>query len=54
MASLRWLHVDARRLAEKKPELIAHPGVARALEQDLIYALVACLTAGAHRQHVAP
>jgi AraC-like DNA-binding protein len=53
-ASLRRLHADARRLAEKKPELIAHPEVARALEQDLIYALVTCLTAGAHRQHVAP
>lgn len=51
---LRQLHADARRLVEKKPQLVAHPEVARALEQDLIYALVTCLTAAAHRQHVAP
>jgi AraC-like DNA-binding protein len=54
VASLRQLHADAGRLVEKKPELIAHPEVARALEQDLIYALVTCLTAGAHRPHVTP
>jgi AraC-like DNA-binding protein len=54
IARLRKLHADARRLVEKKPELIAHPEVARALEQDLIYALVTCLTAGAHRPHVTP
>jgi AraC-like DNA-binding protein len=53
-AQVRQLHADARRLVEEKPELIAHPEVARALEQDLIYALVTCLTAGAHRQHVTP
>jgi AraC-like DNA-binding protein len=54
MASLRRLHADARRLAEKKPELIAHLEVARALEQDLIHALVTCLSIGAHCPHVAP
>jgi len=32
-ASLRQLHADARHLAERKPELIARPEVARALEQ---------------------
>jgi methylphosphotriester-DNA--protein-cysteine methyltransferase len=53
-ASLRQLHADARRLVEKKPELIAHPEVARALEQDLIYTLVTCLSAGAHCQRVVP
>jgi AraC-like DNA-binding protein len=54
VASLRQLHADACRLVEKKPELIAHPEVARALEQDLIYALVTCLSAGVRREHVAP
>ena len=53
-ASLRQLHADARRLAERKPELIAHPEVARALEQDLIHALVTCLSIGAHCRHLAP
>jgi AraC-like DNA-binding protein len=54
VASLRQLHAEARRLVEKKPELIAHPEVARALEQDLIYALVTCLSIGAHCQRGAP
>jgi AraC-like DNA-binding protein len=54
VASLRQLHADACRLAEKKPELIAHPEVARALEQDLIHALVTCLSIGAHCRHLAP
>jgi AraC-like DNA-binding protein len=54
VTSLRQLHAGACRLAEKKPELIAHPEVARALEQDLIHALVTCLSAGAHSQPVAP
>ena len=53
VAPLRRLHADACRLVEKKPELIAHPEVARALEQDLIHALVACLAAPA-RRHVSP
>lgn len=53
-AQVRQLHADARRLVEEKPQLFAHPEVARAIEQDLIYALVTCLTAGAHRQHVTP
>lgn len=53
LAPLRRLHADACRLVEKKPELIAQPEVARALEQDLIYALVACLS-GPDREHVAP
>jgi AraC-like DNA-binding protein len=53
-ASVRQLHAHASRLVEKKPELIAHPEVARALEQDLIYALVTCLSDGVRRQDVAP
>ena len=53
VAPLRRLHADACRLVEKKPELLAHPEVVHALEQDLIYALVGCLS-GADRQHLAP
>jgi len=30
-------------LAETKPKILAHPEVARAIEQDLIHALVVCL-----------
>jgi AraC-like DNA-binding protein len=43
---LQRLHANACRLAETKPEIIAHPEAARALEQELIHALVNCLTAG--------
>ena len=39
------LHSKACRLAEKRHELIANPEVARALEQELLHALVNCLTA---------
>jgi len=53
LAPVRRLHADACRLVEKKPELIALPAVAHALEQDLIYALVTCLS-GPDRQHSAP
>src|SRR5262245_53904278 len=38
------LHAETCRLAETKPERIAHPEVARALEQDMLVALVNCLT----------
>jgi AraC-like DNA-binding protein len=46
-AALRLLRLHSRacRLAEKKHELIANPEVARALEQELLHALVNCLTA---------
>jgi len=44
-AHLRCLHLRACRLAETKPELLAHREVVRAIEQDLIHALVNCLTA---------
>jgi AraC-like DNA-binding protein len=40
------LHSKACRLAETRHELIANPEVARALEQELLHALVNCLTAG--------
>jgi AraC-like DNA-binding protein len=38
------LHADAMRLAETKLSRIEHPEVARAVEQDLIWALITCLT----------
>ncbi len=40
---LLHLHAAACRLVENSPETIAHPEVARALEQELIQALIACL-----------
>jgi AraC-like DNA-binding protein len=40
------LHSKVCRLVETKLELIANPEVARALEQELLQALVNCLTAG--------
>ena len=39
------LHSKACRLAETRHQLIANPEVARALEQELLHALVNCLTA---------
>jgi AraC-like DNA-binding protein len=42
-AQLLRLHAQACRLAETKPEVIAHREVARALEHDMFLALVACL-----------
>jgi AraC-like DNA-binding protein len=41
----RWrrLHAQACRLAETKPKILSHPEVARAIEQDLLHALVTCL-----------
>jgi AraC-like DNA-binding protein len=55
-ARLRRLHVQACRLAETRPKVLAHPEVARAIEQGLIHALVTCLAAkprddGAARRH---
>jgi AraC-like DNA-binding protein len=44
-ARLLWLHSRACRLAETRHKLIANPEVARAIEQELLHALVNCLTA---------
>ena len=44
VARLRRLQAQICRLAETKPRLLAHTEVARAIEQDLIQTLVACLT----------
>ena len=43
VARLRRLHAQACRLAETKPKILAHPEVARAIEKDLIHAMVTCL-----------
>jgi AraC-like DNA-binding protein len=55
-ARLRRLHAQACRLAETRPKVLAHPEVARAIEQGLIHALVTCLATkarddGAGRRH---
>ena len=44
MARLRRLHAQVCRLAETNSKMLSHPEVARAVEQDLIHALVTCLT----------
>jgi AraC-like DNA-binding protein len=50
-AHLRRVHAAACNLAETKPEMLAHPEVARALEQDLLHSLVNCLTSNdAHKR----
>jgi len=43
------LQAQAARMAETKPDMIGHREVARALEEDLIWALLACLTSGDHQ-----
>ena len=40
---LLYLHGSACGLVEKSPEIIAHPEIARALEQELVHALITCL-----------
>jgi len=50
VANLRRILSSACRVAETKPEIFAQQEAARALEQELIHALVTCLTADdAHR-----
>ena len=44
------LHTTACRLVEESPDTIAHPEVTRALEQELIHALVNCLSPNAPSQ----
>ena len=55
-ARLRRLHAQACRLAETRAKVLAHPEVARAIEQGLLHALLICLAArarddGAARRH---
>ena len=55
-ANFSRLQAQAGRLAETKPKFIAHREVVRAMEHDLLHALVNCLTAGdayAHPVHAA-
>jgi AraC-like DNA-binding protein len=54
LANLQQLHASACHLAEAKPGLIEHAGVAHSLEQELIYALVTCLAEAAHCERLAP
>lgn len=44
VARLRRLHAQVCRLAETNSKMLSHPEVARAIEQELIHALVTCLT----------
>jgi AraC-like DNA-binding protein len=44
-SELLSLHAQACHLADTKPKMIAHPEVARSLEQQLAHALVKCLVA---------
>jgi AraC-like DNA-binding protein len=46
MAKLQRLHAAAGQLAEDAPAVIAHPEVARGLEQALIEAVIDCLSTG--------
>jgi AraC-like DNA-binding protein len=48
-ARLRRLHAQICRLAETKSKTLSHSEVARAMEQGLIQALVACLTTASAR-----
>jgi hypothetical protein len=58
MARLLSLHEAANRLAATAPDILAHPEVARAIEQGMLRALIACLAGSAmiksnpNRQHV--
>jgi AraC-like DNA-binding protein len=45
------LHAEAGRLAEAKPKLIARREVVRAMEHDLLHALVNCVTAADTHEH---
>ena len=51
---LLQLHAKACRLAETKPKLLAHPEVSRTIEQDLLHALVECLTSHEAREYSGP
>src|SRR5476649_1457404 len=58
MSRLLYLHAGAGRLAKISPDVLAHPEVSRALEQQLLHAMVQCLSDGnpvekstSHRRH---
>jgi AraC-like DNA-binding protein len=52
-ARLRRLHAKACHVAETRPDIIAQREAARALEHDLLHALVNCLTAEEVHDHLA-
>lgn len=54
VARLRRLHAQACRLAETKARMLSHPQVARAIEQELIEVLIACLTTAKTHAEVLP
>ncbi len=47
MSRLLQLHDAAGHLAATAPDLLAHEEVAKAMEQELVHAMIACLTEGA-------
>ena len=47
MVRLRRLHETACQLAADTPEILAHPGVAKAMEDELVRTMVACLAEAA-------
>jgi len=58
LARLSSLHEAAGHLTKTAPDILAHPEVARALEQGLVQAMVSCLSggetaesSGAHHRH---
>ena len=58
MSRLSSLHGAAGHLAKTTPDILAHPEVARAIEQALVHAMVSCLSGGetaetssAHHRH---
>jgi AraC-like DNA-binding protein len=54
MTRLRRLHAQACRLAETKSKMLSHPQVSRALEEELIEVLAACLTTAKPRAEILP
>lgn len=54
MVRLRALHAAAGHLAATVPDILAHPEVARAIEQELIAAMMRCLTEGQQVNENAP
>lgn len=53
-AELLRLHAQACRIAETRPDTIAHPHAAWVLEQDVLGALVKCLTVEEPHRHSGP
>jgi AraC-like DNA-binding protein len=51
MARFRRLHAQACRLAQARPDVASHLEVTRALEQDLLHALVDCVAASRGRDN---